>query len=86
MCVDKIKHLESLKKFEICQKLHLTYFVQEILLIIIKVIKLHKLKPTYQSIIFSGLESEKSAIKGSPNTLFASKAKISIFEFVSMPA
>ena len=25
MCVDKIKRLESFKKFEICQKLHLTY-------------------------------------------------------------
>ena len=27
MCVDKIKRLESFKKFEICQKLHLRYIV-----------------------------------------------------------
>ena len=29
MCVDKIKRLESFKKFEICQKLHLKYIVEQ---------------------------------------------------------
>ena len=28
MCVDKIKRLESFKKFEICQKLHLMYVLR----------------------------------------------------------